>query len=115
MFDKPFVINDHSKISETRSGTVKYLEDHAEPYSSLANTMWAYNEIGDLVPQTLDNIMSGHYFPYTESYYELENSYQLALEGFYTYAFTALRSVLELGILGVYFAIEDEEYEKVQP
>jgi hypothetical protein len=77
--------------------------------------MWAYHEIGDLVPQTLDNFMSGHYFPYSESYYELENSYQLVAEGFYTYAFTALRSVLELGTLGVYFAIENKEYEKVAP
>ena len=115
MFDKPHIINDHLKISETRSVTVNYLEEHAELYSSLAKTMWAYHEIGNLVPQTLDNMMSGHYFPYFESYYELENSYQLVLEGFYTYAFTALRSVLELGTLGVYFAIEDKEYEKVSP
>jgi hypothetical protein len=68
-----------------------------------------------LIPQTEDNFASGHYFPYSESYFELENSYQLCLEGFYSYAFSALRSVLELGIIGIYFAVEDKEHEEVRP
>ncbi len=117
MFDRPrlIIINDHSKIEETYGATIKYLAKHPNLNSSLAKTIRAYHEIGDLVPQTLDNVMSGHYFPYSESYYELENAYELVLDGFYTYAFAALRSVLELGILGVYFAIEDKEHEKVKP
>jgi len=115
MINRPFVINDRSKVDETRATTTAFLDQHPELHSSLAKTIWAYHEIGDLVPQTIANVMSGHYFPYSESYYELENSYQLSLEGFYTYAFAALRSVLELGILGVYFSVEDKEYEKVKP
>ena len=76
--------------------------------------MRAYHEIGNLIPQTLDNIASGHYFPYTQSYFELENSYELVKQGFYNYAIIALRSVLELSLLAVYFAVRDQEHIDVQ-
>ncbi|MBI4216295.1 MAG: hypothetical protein HY687_02725 [Chloroflexi bacterium] len=102
-------------MEAVRKASQEYLEGQQDLQTRIASHLWAYNEIGELVPQTLVNVMSGHYFPYSESYYELENSYQLCLEGFYTYAFAALRSVLELGILGVYFAVNDKEHEDVLP
>jgi hypothetical protein len=115
MINKPLVVNDHLKCEETYDISIRYLENHPETYKKIARYLWAYHEIGDLIPQTLDNIFSGHYFPYTESYYELENSYELALQGFYVYSLTALRSILELGLLVIYFAVDDKEEKDVRP
>ncbi|MCJ7458665.1 MAG: hypothetical protein MUP17_06720 [candidate division Zixibacteria bacterium] len=115
MMKKPFVINDLAKIEAVRNASLEYLENNEGLYEKIATHLWAYHEIGVLVPQTPENFMSGHFFPYSESYYELENSYALCLEGFYTYAFVALRSVLELGVLGIYFAVNDQAHMEVQP
>src|SRR6266540_640208 len=103
----PIIINTHERISAALADSLRYLEKVPDLQQKIADHVWAYHEIRDLVPQTLDNFMSGHYFPFSESYYELENSFQLCMEGFYRYAFDALRSVLELGILGVHFAVDD--------
>jgi len=108
-------LNNHKQILEVHNDSLNYLKNNKECYVKLADYFRAYYEIGDLVPQTSDNFVSGHSFPYSESYFELENSYQLCLEGFYSYSFAALRSVLELGILGIFFAVDDKEYEEVRP
>ncbi|MCK9150478.1 hypothetical protein [Methanobacterium alcaliphilum] len=108
-------INSHDQILITFKDSLKYLENNSALYIKLSNYFKAYYFIDDLIPQTSDNFISGHTFPYSESYFELENSYQLCLEGFYTYSFAALRSVLELGILGIYFAVNDKEYNEVRP
>jgi hypothetical protein len=57
--------------------------------------------MGDLIPKTLENLFSGHAFPYHAAEQELGTSRQLAKDAFYTHAFAALRSVLELNALGV--------------
>lgn len=76
---------------------------------------WAYYEMDTLPPQTSRNLGSGHLFPHTQSFIELEHSYLLAAQGLYTHAFSALRSALELGVLTVYFAVDDREHESVRP
>src|ERR1019366_2193276 len=70
---------------------------------SIVNVMTAHRELGDLIPQTVSKFGSGHFFPFSESEFELSNSLLLARYGFYRYAFVALRSVLELGLLSVYW------------
>jgi hypothetical protein len=108
-------LNNHEKMLITFNDSLKYLKNNGDLYKDIAVYFRAYYEIGDLIPQTSDNFASGHYFPYSESYFELENSYQLCLEGFYSYAFAALRSVLELGILQIFFSVEDNEHNEVRP
>lgn len=115
MFDEPLLINDHSKCIDTYTASKAFLEANKDMSKTIASYLWAYHEISDLIPQTATNFMSGHYFPYAESYYELESSYELALQGFYVYAFTALRSVLEIGLLGISFAVNDTEHLDVRP
>src|SRR5262245_17434229 len=115
MFDKLFLINDQREIEKTRSESLKHLEDNPEMLKTIANHFWAYHQIGTLIPQTLENFGSGHYFPHSESYYELEASYQFALQGYYRYSLIALRLVLELGLLGVYFSVDDNEHLDVRP
>lgn len=109
------IINDHEKILTTYNDSVNYLKNHKELNRDIGHYLYAYHEIADLIPQTTENIGSGHFFPFSESGYELENSYELCLEGFYSYSFAALRSVLELGIIGIFFAVDDKEHENVRP
>lgn len=109
------IINSHEKILDTYSDSVEYLKNNDTLNREIILYLRAYYEIQDLIPQTIENIGSGHFFPFSESNFELENSYQLCMEGFYSYAFAALRSVLELGLLGIYFDYDDKAYENVKP
>lgn len=109
------IINNHNKILTTYDDSVNYLKNHKELNRDMGHYLYAYHEIADLIPQTTENIGSGHFFPFLESGYELENSYELCLEGFYSYSFAALRSVLELCIIGIFFAVDNKEHENVRP
>jgi len=75
---------------------------------------WALQFIGKVIPQTTDNMWSGHFFPYTEAIEEFQVSFNLMLLGFYKQAFVSLRSSLELGLLSVYFNINDDGHQVVQ-
>jgi hypothetical protein len=111
---KALITNGHEKCESTYLESKNYVSANAAIDETINVHLRAYNEIGDLIPQTLDNFASGHYFPYSQSYFELENSCELAMQGFYTYAFSALRTVLELGFLSIYFAAHDQEHIDVQ-
>ena len=67
-----------------------------------------------IVPQNWDNLFSGHFFPFTESWDELQISYNLICFGLYKQAFVSLRSGLELGMLSVYYNINDEGHNMVK-
>lgn len=115
MLDKPFLVNDHSKVETTYAESLRYLLDKPELLKQIATHLGAYNQIGSVIPQTIENFGSGHYFPHTESYYEIEASYEFALQGFYRYSLIALRLVLELGLLGVYFSVDDNDLIEIRP
>jgi hypothetical protein len=107
---RPLIINDRTKIENVYSKSVQYLEGNASLYEEIGDFVWAYNEVGALVPQTIDNFWSGHFFPFSESYFELENSSQFCMQGFYRHAFSTLRSVLELALIGIYFDRADKSH-----
>lgn len=106
--------NDHEKIEEVYNRSEEYLKDHEDLQDEIATYLWAYNEVSDLVPQTAKNLFSGHYFPFVESDYELENSFELCKLGFYLHSLFALRCVLELGVIGLYFDKDDQAHIDVQ-
>lgn len=108
------LINDHEKIKAVYEETEQYLDSHKELLEEVGSHLWAYHEVGDLVPQTVQNVGSGHYFPYSESYYELENSFELCKQGFYRYSFFALRCVIELAVIGLYFDRDDQAHIDVR-
>ena len=62
----------------------------------------------------MKELLSHHIFPIGEAVHELENSIQLCKLGFYKHALTALRSTLELGLLSVYWNLEDQDHVKMQ-
>jgi hypothetical protein len=83
----PLIINDHSKVDDVYKKSEELLCKNPSLLSEIATYMWSYNEIGGLVPQTPDKFWSGHFFPFSESYYELENSFEFCKQGFYRYSF----------------------------
>lgn len=66
---------------------------------------WIYHTVGMIVPQNFENFWSGHYFPFIDSWEELQVSFNQICFGLYKQAFVSLRSGLELGLLSVYFNI----------
>ena len=108
------IINDHKKVEEVYNKSEEYLEIHKDLRDEIATYLWAYHEIGNLVPQTIENFWSGHFFPYSESYYELENSFELCKQGFYRHSYFALRCVLELAVMGLYFDKDDQAHIDIQ-
>lgn len=112
---EPFLQNKHAYAKEAYQASLAYCRNNPRLWEQIAGCIWAWQEIQDLIPQTLENFVSGHAFPYQESYSELEVSYELTLQGFYRHGLFALRSTLELGILGLYFAREDLEHLDVPP
>lgn len=94
--------------------TIEYIEKNEEIEKQLLELSWAFHSIGIAIPQTTESWWSGHYFPFSESFEEFEVSYLLCLQGFYKQSMTSLRSVLETGLLSVYYNINDEGHKTVQ-
>jgi len=108
------IINDHEKIEEVYKRSEEYLKNHNDLQDEIATYLWAYYNVMDLVPQTVESFWSGHFFPFAESYYELENSFELCKQGFYRHSLFALRCVLELSVIGLYFDKDDQAHIDVQ-
>src|SRR5262245_39665650 len=61
-----------------------------------------------VLPERTDEILSGHQFPWFESQADLQISFNLAAFGFYKQAYGALRSALDLGLLLVYWSMNED-------
>ena len=92
----------------------QYLEAHPDTVDKLSRLAWAYASIGKVIPTTSENIWSGHFFPYRDSWEEVQVSYNLCLFGFYKQAMTSLRGSFELGLLSVYWNLNDDGHEVIQ-
>lgn len=108
------IINDHEKIDVVYKQSEEYLKANNELHDDIAKYLWAYNEIMTLVPQTMQNFGSGHFFPFSESYYEIENSLELSMQGFYRHSLFALRCGLELSMLGIFFDADNKAHIDVK-
>jgi hypothetical protein len=95
----------------TREATEKYV---SKAHRELFHFKHALNELRSLLPQTLANVMSGHEAPLIFANIEISEAIDLAYSGFYRYAFIALRSVLEYGMMSVYYNRNDVGNEAVQ-
>jgi len=108
------IINDHGKIEDVYKISEEYLTNHNNLQEEIATYLWAYYQAHHLVPQTVENFWSGHSFPFSESYYELENSFELCKQGFYRHSLFALRCALELAVIGLYFDKNDQAHIDIQ-
>ena len=91
--------NSSENIKKSEAETISYLDRDKTSFSKIRDCLISYRYILDLIPETLSKLFSGHIFPYTESYIEIENSVHFCLMGFYKAALISLRSCLELGLL----------------
>ena len=107
-------IHEPEKSIEVYKETKKYLKENHDVKLKIEELGWIYHTIGMIIPQNLDNYWSGHYYPFKESWEELQISFNLVCFGLYKQAFVSLRSGLELGLLSVYFNINDEGHKTVQ-
>ena len=108
------IVNDHKKMEEVYRKSEDYLKKHESLLDEIAAYLWASNEASTVVPETLENSWSGHFFPVAESYYELENSFELRRQGFNRHSLFAPRCVLELAVIGLYFDKEDQAHIDIQ-
>lgn len=92
----------------------EYLNANLYLKEKIANLSWCYQSVGGSIPQTVENFWSGHFFPFSESSEELQISFNLAMFGLYKQAFMSLRSALELGMLSVYYNINDDGHNVVK-
>ena len=102
------------RSQETWSKTLEYLNLHGELLTEYEDLTWAYRDVGRMIPTTVENFWSGHFFPYSESVDELQVSTNLAFSGFYKQAFVSLRSALELGLMSVYYNLNDDGHNVIQ-
>lgn len=109
----PYIYEPDNSI-EVLEKTNNYLLENPLVKEEIGNLGWVYHTVGLIIPQTVDNIWSGHYFPYRESWDELQISYNLVCFGFYKQAMVSLRSGLELGMLSVYYNINDDGHKTVK-
>ena len=110
----PLIINDHRKIKDVHKISEEYLTNHNILQEEIATYLWAYHQAHHLVPQTVENFGSGHNFPFSESYYELENSFELCKQGFYRHSLFAVRCALELAVIGLCFNKNDQAHIDIQ-
>jgi len=96
------------------SETETYFENNPEFAEEIDKYLIVFRAIMDLVPLTVENFLSGNLFPYLEAEYELNSSIFFAENGFYKHAITSLRSVLELGLLNVYWDVNDNSHIEIQ-
>ena len=102
---------DSSHVSEK---TIEYIKNDSDLEESLYDLAWAFHSLGQAIPQTTENYWSGHYFPYSESFDEFQISFILCVQGLYKQSMTSLRSVLETGLLSIYYNLDDEGHRTVQ-
>ena len=108
------VINDREKVEGVYKESDEYLQNHEELCEKIGTHLGGYYQVQTLIPQTIESFWSGHFFPYSESYCELENSFELCKQGYYRHSLFALRCALELGVIGLYFDKDDQACIDVQ-
>jgi len=94
--------------------TLQYFEGNPNIKSEIEELGWVYHTVGMIIPQNIENLWSGHYLPFIDSWEELQVSFNLICFGLYKQAFVSLRSGLELGMLSVYFNINDDGHNVVK-
>jgi hypothetical protein len=114
MIDIGPLIYEPTKSFEVQKLSEAFLESNDELSTGLSQCGWCYNSISKVIPQTNENFWSGHFFPYIESTEELQVSLNLALFGFYKQAYSSLRCALEVGMLSVYYNINDDGHTVVK-
>lgn len=109
----PFIYSPEKSVDILKI-TGLFLEENPSIKDRISSLGWVYSSLSKTVPQTTYNFFSGHNFPSFESWDELQISFDLASFGLYKQAFASIRSGLELGLLSIYFNINDDGHEIIK-
>lgn len=107
-------IYEPDKSIDVYKETEKYFNANPEIKKRVEELGWIYHTVGMIIPQNFENFWSGHYFPFIDSWEELQVSFTQICFGLYKQAFVSLRCGLELGMLSVYFNINDDGHNTVK-
>ena len=92
----------------------QYLDSQNEIIWKTHAAICTFYDVTDLIPLTVERVFTDYMLPISETGTELENSIQFCKMGFYKQALTELRSVLELGLLSIYWELDDDGHVKMQ-
>jgi len=109
-----FLLHSDKLLSQILDETNEYLREHPETKKKIEEINWTFRSLLGLLPETLETFWSGHIFPIAEAEYELECSIVFCKLGFYKHAIGALRNVLELGLLSVYWDVDGQSHIDIQ-
>lgn len=112
--DSIHLLHSDKTILEILNMSNEYFEQNLEVVEKIQDCNWVLRSLFELIPQTVENFWSGHVFPVTEAEYEMESSIVFCKFGFYKHAISLLRNVLELGLLSVYWDINNQAYIDIQ-
>jgi len=102
------------RSQDTWLETTTYLDANEALLRKYEELTWTYRDVGRMIPMTTENFWSGHFFPYSESVDELQVSTNFAFSGFYKQAFVSLRGALELGLMSVYYNLNDDGHNVIK-
>jgi hypothetical protein len=83
--------------------TQKFLESNQQCALEIDEYLRAFGILFDLISVDATTFYSGHLFPFLEADTEISNSLLVASIGCYRLGFTSHRSVLELGLLSIFY------------
>lgn len=101
------------KYSEIDNISKKYIEDN-HLKQIIYDLFFALQGLFDCIPLTEQNLFSGHNYPIMDASEEFQISASLASMGLYRQSIISLRNVLELGLLSVYWNIDDLGHINIQ-
>lgn len=109
----PFIYSPDRSI-DVYNKTKEFISHNPDIGDKIEELSWIYYSLHNVIPTTMESFWSGHNFPYEESWEELQISFNLICFGLYKQAMVSLRSALELGLLSVYYNINDEGHITVK-
>ncbi|WP_430812090.1 MULTISPECIES: hypothetical protein [unclassified Carboxylicivirga] len=110
----PPLIYTPERSIEVFKKTEEFLIENPDLKLKIEKLSWIYHSLHNIIPTTMQSFWSGHSFPYNESWEEIQISFNLICFGLYKQAMTSLRSTLELGLLSVYYNINDDGHNAVK-
>ena len=106
--------NSDKVIFAVSNETKKYLQQHTTFAEKTRDCLEALRTLSNLQPLTIEKVGSGYLFPIIEAEYELESSIVFCKLGFYKHAISSIRNILELGLLSVYWDIDDNVHSTIK-
>lgn len=108
-----FFLYNLERYSEINDISKNYIKDN-NLEQIIQDLYWCLHELFNCIPITDQNLFSGHNAPIIYATEEFEISVSLAMMGLYRQSICSLRNVFELGLLSIYWNIDDYGHVDIQ-